>query len=129
MNAPIYFTLGNRIPFSKASTLALVRYVAQMILWQYGACYVSRAILLGSHEKDDKCLLPHLTFWAGPPEAITHNAGYTPLAQWLLVRLHHVQHQLMAVTQVFNTAHVITLRSQHQYEGKSNQQKPLMRKA
>lgn len=72
--------LSNRMSFSKASTLALVKCVAQKILQQHGACYVSRGvddIFLGSHERDDRCLLSHLTFWAGPPEAITHNAGFT----------------------------------------------------
>lgn len=53
---------------------------AWKILWQHGACYVCRgvdAMFLGSHERGDRCLVPHLTFWAGPPEEITHKAGYT----------------------------------------------------
>lgn len=75
-----YILLSNRMPFSKASTLALVKCVARKILWQHRACYMSRGvddICLGSHERDDRCLLPHLTFWAGPPEKITQNAGFT----------------------------------------------------
>lgn len=78
MNAPMYPVLRNRIPFSKASTLALVRCVAQKTPWQHGACCVSRGVDALAHMKEmiDACQ-PHLTFWAGPPEAIRHNTGYT----------------------------------------------------
>lgn len=95
---------------------------------------VQRCGCLGSHERDDRCLsaTPHLLGRATRGNQAQYWL-HTPIAQWLqkLAWPHQLQHQLVAssVRQIFNIAHVITLRSQHQHEGQSNQQNPLTRMA